>query len=96
MNASLARRIRNAEAVLISALDRRKNGQRDSGRQYGLPQPTVIISGRPLKQDGSRATCSHLNLSRLIRSGSAWEGEREWNPTEQRRGVVPLRFPRLH
>ena len=60
MNASLARRIRNAEAVLISALDRRKNGQRDSGRQYGLPQPTVIISARPvLNQDASRAACSH-------------------------------------
>ena len=59
MNASLARRIRNAEAVLISALDRRTNGQRDSGSQYGPPQPTVIISGRPvLKQDGSRAACS--------------------------------------
>ena len=60
MNASLARRIRNAEAYLISALDRRKNGQRDSGRQYGPARPTVIIAGRPvLKQDGSRVACSH-------------------------------------
>jgi len=60
MNASLARRIRNVEAVLISALDRRKNGQRDSGRQYGLPQPTVIISGHPvLKRDGKQVMYSH-------------------------------------
>jgi hypothetical protein len=52
MNASLARRIRNAEAVLISALDRQTNDQRDSGRQYGRPQPTVIMSGRlVLKED---------------------------------------------
>jgi hypothetical protein len=54
VNASLERRMRNAEAVLVSAQDRRKNGQRDSGRQYGPPQPTVIISGRSfLKQNGS-------------------------------------------
>jgi len=60
VKASLARRMRNAEAVLISALDRRKNGQRDLGRQYGPSQPTVIISGRPvLKPDGSRAEGSH-------------------------------------
>jgi hypothetical protein len=60
MNASLARRIRNAEAVLISALDRRHGNQRDSSRQYGPAQPTMNMSRRPvLKQDGSRVACSH-------------------------------------
>ena len=58
MNASLARRIRNAEAYLIAALDRRKNGQRDPGHQYRPAQLTT--SGRPvLKQDGRQVTCSH-------------------------------------
>ncbi len=40
MNASLARRIRNAEAVLISALDRQKNDQRDWSRRLGSAHPT--------------------------------------------------------
>ena len=60
MNASLARRIRNAEAVLISALDSRRGNQRDSGRRCGPAQPTVNMSGRPvLKQDSSRVACPH-------------------------------------
>jgi hypothetical protein len=44
VKASLARRIRNAEAYLISELNRRKKGQRHSGRQYGAAQATVTIS----------------------------------------------------
>jgi len=67
MKASLARRIRNAEAVLMSALDSRKNGQCDSGRQYGPPQ--LIISGRPvLKQDGKPGYVFTLNPDQLIGS----------------------------
>ena len=60
MNASLARRIRNAEAVLISALDSRRGNPRDSSRRYAPAQPTVNMSGRlVLKQDGSRVACPH-------------------------------------
>jgi hypothetical protein len=38
MNASLARRIRNAEAVLISAIDRHISGQRKSICRSGMPR----------------------------------------------------------
>jgi hypothetical protein len=59
MNASLARRIRNAEGYLITALDRRKNGQRDPGRQYRPAQTTVAISRCPiLKQNAGPVACS--------------------------------------
>ena len=60
MNASLARRIRNAEADLIYALDSRRGSQRDPGRRYGPAQRSVNMSGRPtVKQDRSRTASSH-------------------------------------
>jgi hypothetical protein len=37
MNASIARRIRNAEANLITAIDRQKNGQREGSRFAAQP-----------------------------------------------------------
>ena len=43
MNASMARRIRNAEAVLISAIDRRRCGQREWSHRNGPAQPTLRI-----------------------------------------------------
>jgi hypothetical protein len=38
MNASMARRIRNAEAVLISAIDRCRCGRREWSRRYETAQ----------------------------------------------------------
>lgn len=38
MNASMARRIRQAEALLISAIDRQNSGQREWSQQKAQPQ----------------------------------------------------------
>jgi hypothetical protein len=59
MNASLARRIRNAEAILISAIDRNKGGRREwSQHKAAQPQlPEARFSG-PIRDE-----------NRLARSG---------------------------
>jgi hypothetical protein len=67
MNASMARRIRNAEAILISAIDRNKGGRREwSQHKTAQPQqPEARFSG--VIRGENRMAC----LSR-IRAGFAW------------------------
>ncbi len=57
MNASMARRIRNAEAILISAIDRHKDGQRAGSQTQTVPpqQQAARFSG-PIR-DENRMTC---------------------------------------
>jgi hypothetical protein len=43
MNASMARRIRNAEAILISAIDRHRCGQREWSRRDEPAQSTLRV-----------------------------------------------------
>jgi hypothetical protein len=63
MNASLARRIRNAEAILISALDRQTNAPRDWSRPSGSAHPSVRMPKRSVPSgDGSRLE-SHLTTT---------------------------------
>jgi hypothetical protein len=46
MNASMARRIRNAEAMLISAIDRRRCDQREWSRRDEPAQQTLRLPVR--------------------------------------------------
>jgi hypothetical protein len=57
MNASLARRIRNAEALLISALDSNRSYQRNFSRRYGPAQPTPRMTQRSAPARDATTTC---------------------------------------
>jgi hypothetical protein len=58
MNASMARRIRNAEAILIAAIDRNKDGHRVWSQQpTAQPQQHAARFSGPIK-DENRMTFS--------------------------------------
>src|SRR5689334_22489022 len=76
MNASMARRIRNAEAILISAIDRRRCCQRVWSRREETTQPTLRIpAGLAFASTPQHAlaTCTEF--------GHRTEGESKWSPT---------------
>jgi hypothetical protein len=56
MNASMARRIRNAEAILISAIDRHKGQRAGSQPQTVPPQQQVARFSGPIRVE-NRMTC---------------------------------------
>jgi hypothetical protein len=68
MNASLARRIRNAEAVLISAIDRHTSDRRKSTSRYETARSAQNSPGFPvLIQDEHRIAHSNPTLAGLYR-----------------------------
>jgi hypothetical protein len=77
MNASMARRIRNAEAVLISAIDRRRCDQRAWSRREETAQSMLRIPTRL----AFASTLQHV-LAACTEFGHRTEGEPRWSPTD--------------
>jgi hypothetical protein len=72
MNASLARRIRNAEAILIAAIDRNKTGRREwSQHQTAQPHQHEARFSGPIRYK-NRVACLTRARSCDERAGCDW------------------------